>query len=202
MFLSGFICISLTTLLCSQELTDTTRPEGGVKLFEYPVFSTTEPGVQCGLYALFAASNSLGSQIPLGEALSGKSFQNKNGLSAADIAGIARRFGLQSCVYFNLAPATLTAAKGPVILLLDDSAGADGANHWVTFMGMRGDRVSIYDSISGSQEIPMAELVSRWNGTGVEISTGNESLVSNLRYVQLLITCLLFAPAVGFSFLV
>ncbi len=144
-----------------------------VRVFEYSMFSSVEPGVQCGLYALLAAAHALEHPIPSDELVDGKWFTFIHGQTAADIARAARHFGLQAFPASQLTVSNLYETNSPIILLLDDPRGRNESNHWVTFLGFQENQVVLYDSLEGIRAIALAELISRWSGAGVVVSEAN-----------------------------
>jgi ABC-type bacteriocin/lantibiotic exporter with double-glycine peptidase domain len=129
---------------------------------QYPVYCTVEPGLQCGLYSLYAVSNALGKSIPLEQLIDGKYLSPEGGSTASQLLAAAKNFELPAHYVRFLDIDALRQSPTPSILLFD--LGTNRQNHWVVWLGESGGKVIVYDSATGIQPLSISDLQCLWGG--------------------------------------
>jgi len=138
-------------------------------IFRYPVIRNVEPGAQCGLYSVLAASTALGCPTPISKVISGKYMPDPHGCTAMDLVRAASDFGLAARVYPNLDLQSLRESRSPMLLLFGKSLQAEQSLHWVCFLGFSNGKAVIYDPVQGINHYCLAVLAASWNGIAVVV---------------------------------
>lgn len=147
----------------------------------------------CGIYALIAAADALGTDVDINKLLVPKFAGSLLGSSVHELQAAAESVGLQANHYAGLSWVSLQALDSPCLLLLDDVAG--GGPHWVTYLGKEQGLVRVFDQAHADRVVamPVGDLVSNWTGVGLSISIHNSGfagssvgLVPALRFVLLI----------------
>jgi rhodanese-related sulfurtransferase len=136
----------------------------GVVIDDSPVFADT-----CGVSAVFGAAVSFGKKPAFEQLLDEKFISSRNGSTLIDLTEAANQLGLQATPYKNLGSASLLQAREPLILHVSSFGQLREYDHWILFLGFRGENPLVSDSASEPYEMTLSELMARWDGVGLLI---------------------------------
>lgn len=133
----------------------------------------------CGLYALIAVSNSIGTPVSYTELFSPErthEFKDRTGISAENLIRLANQNGIFAKELSGLSVQDLAFASNPVLILLDSGKGSN--KHWITVFGVSSDssRAMIYDSLDSEQDRSLSDLALTWEGKAVLVGKSAEDV--------------------------
>jgi rhodanese-related sulfurtransferase len=135
-----------------------------------------DSSVYCGLYSVYGASVALGRPIEFEKLLNANYIGEPNGSSAGELVRALNDFGFTASVFSGLSIETLRSGPCPMILHVASGDQLEAYNHWVLFLGCEGDSGNIVDSVDGKQRLPLAQILTRWDGNAIFV--GNEPVTA------------------------
>jgi rhodanese-related sulfurtransferase len=127
-------------------------------------------GPYCGVYCVAAALETLGQEPPMEKLLAPSYVGSELGSSLEELERAVRHLGGHGAPMSRLTVDALRSAKEPIILHFTARGRSATYNHWVLFLGMHDGRARIYDPPDAVEEFTLAEVLSRWDGTGLVVS--------------------------------
>ncbi len=127
----------------------------------------------CGVRSLQVCLAAIGCDIDPRFLLSPDYIGSHLGSSAGELVKAATNAGVVATCYSGLSHSDLMRADQPMILHVRASELSPEFDHWIAFLGYDNDELLIYDG--HSQRMPVAELLSRWDGTAIRISQSSPS---------------------------
>jgi rhodanese-related sulfurtransferase len=99
------------------------------------------------------------------------------GSSAAELERAAAKFGAHAVTMRRITADMLRLSSHPIILHVKPNVRSNAYTHWVLFLGMEDGKARILDPPSAVELVPLADVLARWDGSGViiadeSISTG------------------------------
>ncbi len=134
----------------------------------------------CGLMCVTAAANALEKSIDIRQVVQGKFLNGEFGSSADDLVKCLDEIGLKGLLRYNGTIEKLRSLKQPAILSVRP-IGSLKSMHWVTFLGIEGNDVKLYDPPSGMGTLSIAELLAIYRGQYIEVSNGDSPYLSGLQ---------------------
>lgn len=132
-----------------------------------------QDGPYCGLYCVKAAAAALGRDIPFDQIRHAKYLSANPGSTTDDLVRALSLAKLNATPRPFISISRLYESDHP-ILLHTRSPGATEFNHWVLFLGSTGGgKVSVYDPPLPQKDIALSELMSVWDGFGLEVTVGD-----------------------------
>lgn len=129
----------------------------------------------CGLYSVFAGVQSLGIDADFSKALDSKFVSRESGSTATQLIALADAFGAAGKYQSQMNISTLRAAQNPIVLHTSVAVASTGFHHWVLYLGMDGDSIRLYEPPTGMSTVTQAELLSFWDGKGIEIKRRHQA---------------------------
>lgn len=124
----------------------------------------------CGAYCVYSALRIVGKSPRLIDLLDKRYITSELGGSANDLVRMIHDFEGHAGFVYGLGSGSLKSARNPIILHVRRSGYQAPFNHWVLFLGFEGDKARILDAPGESSVMPLAELLSIWDGVGVVVS--------------------------------
>lgn len=175
-----------------------TTPDRGER--ENVLFEGGRP--YCGVYCVYASSRMLGRSLQLKDLVQPKYIGSSEGSSTESLQRAAEDLGLHTAVVTNATFSLVANAETPVILhVLSDSA-TGRYDHWVTLLKGSRTVARIFDPPTNFVTIPTGELIERWDGNALLLSTepipvGKLVLKGALSIAAVVVALLLTAFAAG-----
>lgn len=160
------------------------------ELHDYP------PG-HCGVYALHAATQALGSDGDFRKLDLKQYVPSVAGSSASDLIRAANALDHEAALYRDFGTRHLQFSETPLILHVRTSLVGIDYNHWVTFLGCRNGLFKVYDPSHGPMRLSAAELLAIWNGTAVAVF--RDDLAKGLNWGTVAVVIYWLVPAVVMS---
>jgi rhodanese-related sulfurtransferase len=137
----------------------------------------------CGVYCVYAAAQLLGKDIELVQLLRPEYVGTVRGSSLAELELAAQRAGLFALPATNLSFASLRGKRysEPTILHVRRDVHSNEYDHFVLLLGATMDSVTVFEPGTGVLVIGVDELLWRWDGIAVLLST--EPLTFGARFV-------------------
>jgi rhodanese-related sulfurtransferase len=127
-------------------------------------------GPYCGIYSLIACLEVYGIHAELESLLLPEYVGSFQGSSDKELIAAAEKQGLYGKTYSNLTWRELQKSDSPMILHVRSSYADQKFNHWVTFLGIEGNKARILDIPHRLATVPFAELMAKWDGAAIVIS--------------------------------
>jgi rhodanese-related sulfurtransferase len=126
----------------------------------------------CGLYSLFGALKALGHDVAFADLLKSKYIGSHQGSSSEELKRAAEDAGAHALPVEGLTAESLEASQLPIVLHVSANRKSKQTlfDHWVLFVGMDGKRARIVDAPRELELVPLADVLARWDGTGVIVS--------------------------------
>lgn len=124
----------------------------------------------CGIYSLYAAAASLDVDINFDELATVTYVSSLEGSTVQDLVTAANNHSLNAFPLSGLTLDDLARIEQPVLLNIYSNGQLEFRNHWVTYLGMAGQRVTIADGADGIASWTTAELLTSWRGDGIVIT--------------------------------
>jgi len=166
--------MTLRCILCSLFLVTPVLADDALMELKTPLVS----GPYCGIHSLYFCLDSLGIKIEFVDFVSTRFVGSPQGSSAGELIDAAQHFGAHAEVFSNLTQAELYRIKQPMILHVRSTWENSGYNHWIAFLGFEGHHAKIIDHSRPIQDIPLAELLAKWDGTAIVISNEKGNIVA------------------------
>lgn len=130
----------------------------------------------CGIYSVYGALNAVGINSDFADFASAKYVTSRFGSTIEDLKKAAEDHGAYAKPCTNLTAADLKMAPCPVILHVADERRIGVYNHWILFLGTQDGRARIVDAPHNLELISYADLLARWDSTGLFITNEPSSL--------------------------
>jgi rhodanese-related sulfurtransferase len=137
-------------------------------------------GPYCGIYSLCACLETFDKKVQVKEFLTPDYVGSFRGSTAEELIKAAEKHGIHGKCYANITWRQIKEAKCPMILHFRDSNNSE-FNHWVAFLGIKGNHVRIMDTPHELAHLTMAELLALWDGVAIILS---EKPVHNVMFWQ------------------
>jgi hypothetical protein len=128
----------------------------------------------CGVRCLYAAAIAEGMPLTPTDLVRPEYIGSKEGSSIEELQRAATDHGLHAFAFANGNIAILSAASHPVILHVESQAGTSRYDHFVLYLGHRGDKLLILDTTAPpgepAREVDDRDLSLIWDGAGIVIS--------------------------------
>lgn len=175
-----FLCVAscvLCALLLSVRTARAANPDeaSGVDVTRYRPY--------CGLYCLYAAIRLLGGQAEFERLVNPAYCANGGGSTLAQLKTCAQSLGFEALPVANMTSSFLYSCPYPALLHVKSNAGSKQYDHYVLFLGSRAGKARVFDPPGQIESLSFPVLRSRWDGTGLVVSSSRISALS------------LFAPA-------
>jgi rhodanese-related sulfurtransferase len=126
-------------------------------------------GPYCGIYSLCACLDTYNIRPPVPELFVPDFVGSYRGSTAEELIKGAEKYGVHGKCYYNMTWRQLQEIEDPMILHFR-GGGSSEFNHWVAFLGIKGNHVRIVDAPHELAYLTMAELLAQWDGIAVLIS--------------------------------
>jgi ABC-type bacteriocin/lantibiotic exporter with double-glycine peptidase domain len=123
-------------------------------------------GPYCGIYSLCACLETFGKKVQVKEFLTPDYVGTFRGSTAEELIKAAEKYDIHGKCYANITWRQIKEAKYPMILHFRDSNNSE-FNHWVAFLGVKGNHVRIMDTPHELAHLTMAELLALWDGYAI-----------------------------------
>lgn len=130
------------------------------------------PGGYCGLSSLLAVLRMLGKEVTLEQLLEPRYLGSSRGSSMAELKQAAEDFGAWATPLGGLTIDALAASPQPIILHVAARGQSAAYDHWVLFLGVENGKAKILDGAAPVELVSFAELLARWDNTGLLVSDG------------------------------
>lgn len=172
---SLFFCLSVRAILLVVScLTETTA-------------ILANDAVYCGIYSLYGAARVLHQPVEFESLIDAKYIGSPQGSTVNNLVRAGQDIGLECAAFSGLGAETLRTAQCPLILHVAGGEQLRAYNHWILFLGVGDDdRVTMVDPPNGVRKVPLAEILSRWDGVAIFVDRRPVS-VFRLRLVDLMI---------------
>ncbi|MBI3866836.1 MAG: hypothetical protein HY290_33570 [Planctomycetia bacterium] len=134
---------------------------------------------------MFAALTALGSAPSFDDINNGAFVSGQIGSTGHDLMALAEKYGAAATFRPRMTVAELRASAAPVVLHASGAASRPGFNHWILFLGFDGNIIRVYDPPRQTYSMSAAELLNRWDGTGIVISRRKDDRRSGLWDLEL-----------------
>jgi len=128
-------------------------------------------GPFCGVYAMLAVFKVLEVDCEPEVVLAPKYIGSHRGSSAKELASLANDFNLQCVVSSGLNMQHLRFSTVPMVLHMRPDSTTDSYQHWVAFLGTENGLPILFDSPGKCGPVTWTELLHRWDGVGLMISS-------------------------------
>lgn len=174
MFRAAVVFFLLSPLwLCAAE------PPSEAQVVNAMSAASNAPAAYCGIYSLYRAASSLGSDLRFSDFLKPEYISSRQGSSLSDLIRAAGEQGLYAEAMGRMNCSILHYVRSPVILhVKPDLAKTKGYNHWILFAGTEEGKARIYDGVRSVELVDFADLAARWDGIGLLISDSSISVSS------------------------
>ena len=129
------------------------------------------PRTYCGIYCMYAA-RALGKPLPIERLLRPEYVSSPQGSSARDLCRAAQENGLYAEPVEGLTTDSLRECPYPVILHVKASFRSISCDHWILYHGSVGGLARLFDPSGSFHVMEYSELLPRWDGKGILVSTG------------------------------
>ena len=131
------------------------------------------------MYAVYGASVVLGKPIEFHKLLDTKYIGSRSGSSAVEIVRAATDCGLHVLALCRDSGIEhLNSTSNPMILHVAAGEQLEFYNHWLLFVGCRGDRALVVDSLDGRRVIPVSDVLARWDGNAIYVGDMSSSMLA------------------------
>jgi len=138
---------------------------------ESPGTAYRAPGAYCGVSCLYVLMKGANRDIDYTELLVRKYIGSRKGSSMAELEKAARDHGLYGVPLENLTTKDLVHSDYPIVLHVKPSLGSPEYDHYELFLGTENRGAILFDPPNPIRWIPFRELVPRWDGNGLVVST-------------------------------
>ncbi len=144
----------------------------------------------CGIYSLYAAAASHDVEVDFDDLATTTYVSSLSGSTANDLVRAANSISLNAYPLEGLTISDLEQLGQPVLLNTYSSGQLEYPNHWVVFLGMDGDQITIGDGADGIANWTKAELLITWRGAGIVITRKNQEAVFSVIFSRYCFTAL------------
>lgn len=130
----------------------------------------------CGPLAVYASARVLGVTVPVDQVVKPDFVSRTGGSTPADLERAARSIGLVARTATGLGVSDLLVMPTPAILFVRRHGG-ERRDHYVVFLGMKGDRAVVLDPGRATVEMTLEELSRRWRVGGDGVTEGGIATV-------------------------
>jgi hypothetical protein len=127
-------------------------------------------GPYSGVYCVYGALRAIGREGRLDDLICPEFVGSYSGSNAAELEQAARKFGVHAVTLNGLTADTLRVAHQPIILHVRPLVRSSGYTHWILFLGIEGGKARILDPPRAVESFSIADVLARWDGTGILIS--------------------------------
>ena len=128
-------------------------------------------GPYCGLYCVYGSVHMTGRDIQFETLLRPRYLSSPQGSSSNELRQAAIDAGAHAVVVEGLGAETLRASRNPMILHVAKDGQLKRYDHWVVFCGMKDGAALLLDPPQSIDQISLAELLARWDGTAIVVSS-------------------------------
>ncbi len=157
-------------------------------------------GAYCGVYSLYGALRAEGIACDFASLLSPELVSSPLGSTMSSLRSAAERHGAYTKALANMSVSNLEESKCPILLHVATEGHIGTYNHWVLFLGVENQQARIVDAPHQLTLMPFAEVLARWDSTGLLVSRNEISEWQlRLRDWLMAILCGLVSFAVCFT---
>lgn len=141
-----------------------------------PSISFGGEGPYCGIYAVYAGAIDLGvDNLPDIQAiLKSEYIPSLEGSSDKNLIDAAGVLGVSVVRFDNLSLSSLGLIEGPWIIHVSSDGQLRLKNHWLLVYSVRGRHAEIFDVEQGRVDVPIADILARWDGIGLLLRSKRE----------------------------
>jgi rhodanese-related sulfurtransferase len=129
------------------------------------------PGNYCGVSCLYILMRQAGIEVAYDELLKREYIGSTAGSSMAELEAAAKDHGLYAAPVAQLTKFDLMHCRYPVILHVRSSMESQRYDHYELFVGTSGGKARLISPPNAMTLVPFQELVPRWSGNGLIVST-------------------------------
>jgi rhodanese-related sulfurtransferase/predicted double-glycine peptidase len=129
-----------------------------------------EAGPLCGIYCVYTAARIEGLPVELKTLVRPEYVGDFKGSSFTDLVKAASSVGLNTFPLYNMSATDLESISCPVIAHVKSGELADTYNHFVLIVDVKGGVARIVDPSANKTSVPLMDVVSAWDGSGLAIS--------------------------------
>lgn len=133
-------------------------------------------GQVCGIYSVYSAARILDVPIKPSTLFKPEYASRSVGSTIDDLCRAAKDIGLTARPLENLSTASLQNAAPPMILHVRGSRSKE-YDHWLVFLGMRGNEYLLFDPPLAPTGVSARELNGRWGGVAIAMTKGDAGSV-------------------------
>jgi len=128
-------------------------------------------GRYCGIYSLYAAIKAQGGDCELERLIDDRYVSSSLGSTLADLKEAADDSGVFALPMRGMTSGMLRDSQWPVLLHVRTGRRGSPFLHWIVYFGMEGDRAQIVDPPNAPETVSFAEILARWDGVGMIVSS-------------------------------
>ena len=129
-----------------------------------------DSGPYCGLYCAYGALQAIGKNVAFEALLQPRYLSQRQGSSISELRQAVIAAGAYAVAFSGLGAESLRSARDPMILHVASDGQLRRYNHWVLFCGINGGKCRILDAPNPVEELPLSDIMCRWNGTALVVS--------------------------------
>ena len=138
-------------------------------------------GPYCGVYSVFGCVKLFGKSTPIATLFEPRYVGSRAGSTLAELIRAVEDCGLRSRALRGLTAESLKAADAPIILHAKDRRRGQAYDHWLLYLGEQNGKARVLDPPGSVELVPFAQLLARWDGTGLIVS---DRAIETTRYVK------------------
>ena len=125
----------------------------------------------CGLYCLYLMMRTQGCHPDFGDLIRPEYLDTSNGSTLTALKLAAEDAGLHAEILRKASTRVLRAYASPIILHVRGNELSRDYDHYVLFLAAQGQQAQVYDPPGPVKLVSFDELVSRWDGKGLVVSS-------------------------------
>jgi rhodanese-related sulfurtransferase len=125
----------------------------------------------CGLYCLYLVMRTQGHHPDFGDLIRPEYLDTSNGSTLTALKLAAEDAGLHAEILRKASTRVLRAYASPIILHVKGNELSRDYDHYVLFLAAQGQQAQVYDPPGPVKLVSFDELVSRWDGKGLVVSS-------------------------------
>ena len=126
----------------------------------------------CGIYSIYGAANAVGGKNNFEMLLSPEFVSSQQGSTDQDLIRAAKQLGVNAYCYRWMSDESLRISLDPLVLHLSPRGRKGVYTHWALFLGIEDNEALMMDGPGGTVRIPLADVLSRWDGIAVCVFRG------------------------------
>ena len=166
----GVHVLLLTVVLAVQASDDAYDADESLVSEEILDATRIDDEIYCGLYCVYGALRAIGNDVAIGHLLKPEYLASFEGSNLAELRAAAVGHGAHAVAMSGMSIALLKHCDLPVILHVRSNRSTRSFNHWILFLGVEQGKLRVIDPPGSLELVSPAELLARWDCTGLVLS--------------------------------